>query len=75
MKFPNLSPPDFNLKLQNNIEILMNNVLYMTHEIDHIKKVVNMINNSLRLQKQVDEYFEETSPQTEQVNTDSNRSD
>ncbi len=77
MKFRNLSPtptPDFSLKFQTQIDILMKNVLYMTHEIDQIKRLVTKINNSINLQKQVDEYFtkdetdemHETSPQTEQ---------
>ncbi len=43
----------------------MKNVLYITHEVDKIKKIVNRIDNTLGLQKQVDEYFDETSPQTE----------
>ncbi len=57
MKFPNLSPPDFNLKLQTNLEILMKNVLYITHELDEVKRLVMSLNNSINLQKQVDEYF------------------
>ncbi len=57
MKFPNLSPPDFNLKLQTNLEILMKNVLYITHELDEVKRLVISLNNSTNLQKQVDEYF------------------
>ncbi len=58
MKFPNLSPPeDFNLKLQTNLEILMKNVLYITHELDAVKRLVISLNNSTNLQKQVDEYF------------------
>ncbi len=59
MKFINLSPPDFYLKFQSDIEILMKNVLYITHEVDKIKKIVNEIKNSSGLQKQVDEYFED----------------
>ncbi len=60
MKFINLSPPeDFYLKLQTSVDILMKNVLYITHELDHVKKIVNEMKNSLDLQKQVDEFFEE----------------
>ncbi len=68
MKFINLSPPaDFYLKLQTQIGILMKNVLYITHELDQVKKIVKGIEISSGLQKQVDEYFDrdETSPQTE----------
>ncbi len=72
MKFINLSPPtDFYLKFQSNLEILMKNVLYITHEVDQIKKLVNSLNNSTNLQKQVDEYFTEDKikdiPEVEEV--------
>ncbi len=67
MLFNNLSPKtDFSSKLTSNLDILMKNVLYLTHEIDQIKKIVKAIYDDGQLQKQVDEYFEETSPQTEQ---------
>ncbi len=68
MKFINLSPAktqDFYLKFQSQLDILMKNVLYITFEVDQIKKVVTQLNNNKNLQKQVDEYFEETSPQTD----------
>ncbi len=77
MKFINLSPPaDFYLKFQTQIDILMKNVLYITHEVDKIKKLVNKIDVNSSLQTQVDEYFDkneeesfhETSPQTESMN-------
>ncbi len=58
MKFINLSPPeDFYLKFQSQLGILMKNVLYITHEIDQIKKIVKRIENSDNLQSQVTEYF------------------
>ncbi len=60
------SPETFNSKtFEVKLEILNSNVLYITHEIDQIKKICIQIVNSDKLQKQVDEYFEETSPQTE----------
>ncbi len=77
MKFYNLSPPaDFNSKFQTQIDILMKNVLYITHEVDKIKKLVNKIDVNTSLQTQVDDYFDkteeesfsETSPQTESMN-------
>jgi len=72
------SEPDLKFNIQSQIEILMKNVLYLTHEVDQIKRVVIEIRNSQRLQKQVDDYFEdessrntpgnqETSPQTDTV--------
>ncbi len=66
MKFIHLSPtPDFSSELQSQLRILNGNILYITREIDLIKKLLNEISNSSKLQKQVDQYFEETSPQTE----------
>ncbi len=60
MKFINLSPSeDFYLKFQSDLHILMQNVLYITHEIDQIKKIVKTLEHSSGLQKQVDEYFDE----------------
>ncbi len=79
--FSKSTEADFRNKLQSDIEILMSNILYMTHEIDHVKKVVTSTANTLALQKQVDDYFEdnaedkaeqvhETSPQTDQSTKD-----
>ncbi len=66
MKFMNLSPTaDFYSKFQLQLDILMKNVLYITHECDKILKLVKSLENNLDLQKQVDDYFEETPPQTE----------
>ncbi len=57
---------DLKFKTQlNKLDIMAGNILYLTNEIDHVKKVVISIQNSINLQKQVDDYFEETSPQTE----------
>ncbi len=77
MKFINLSPPaDFYLKFQSDLHILMKNVLYITHELDQVKKYVIQLKIDRGLQKQVDDYFDEdkdyngedeTSPQTESV--------
>ncbi len=62
------SEPDLKFKTQvNKLDIMAGNILYLTNEIDHIKKIVISIQNSINLQKQVDDYFEETSPQTEQT--------
>ncbi len=58
MLFDNLSPKtDFSSKLQSQLDVLMSNVLYITHEVDKIKKLVAKIDHSLGLQHQVDEYF------------------
>ncbi len=73
MLFDKLSPPaDSISKIQFKFENIMKfldlmngNILYLTHEIDQIKKIVKKIENTSNLQKQVDDYFDETSPQTE----------
>ncbi len=57
--FSKSSDPDFRNKLQSDINILMSNVLYITHVVDKIGIIVNELKNSQNLQKQVDEYFEE----------------
>ncbi len=65
--FSKSNESDFRNKLQSDLDILMKNVLYITHQIDALKKVVVHIDANTGLQKQVDEYFDrdETSPQTE----------
>ncbi len=48
------------------LTVINKNILYITHEIDSIKKIVNRIENVINLQTQVDDYFEsKTSPQTD----------
>ncbi len=43
------------------------NILYTTHQVDKILKIIQTLETNKALQKQVDQYFEddETSPQTE----------
>ncbi len=68
MLFDNLSPKtDFSSKITIQLEILMKNVLYCTHELDKIKKIVTKLEIDRNLQNTVDKYFErdETSPQTD----------
>ncbi len=70
MKFISSSPtqtPDLQNKITvSKLDIINSNLLYLTHEIDQIKKIVMQLQNNLGLQKQVDDYFEdETSPQTD----------
>ncbi len=62
MKFIHLSPttPDFNSELQSQLRIINGNVLYLTREIDQVKNMMKTLVNSLNLQKQVDEYFDES---------------
>ncbi len=47
------------------LDNLQKNIVYITYKVDAIIKVVKSLETSSGLQKQVDEYFEETSPQTD----------
>ncbi len=49
------------------LDILSKNVLYITHQVDKILKLLNTLAIDKDLQQTVDKYFErdETSPQTE----------
>ncbi len=52
-------------KLYQLVLIIQKNVLYSTHRIDFMIKELKKLDTNKGLQQQVDEYFEETSPQTE----------
>ncbi len=60
MKFIHLSPPtaDFSSELQSQLRILNGNILYITREIDQIKKIVNSLEINSRLQHEADTFFE-----------------
>ncbi len=45
----------------NKLDIMAGNILYLTHELDKLNKNVLFILNNSKLQKQVDEYFDEDS--------------
>ncbi len=47
------------------LETIQKNVLYCTHRLDWLYKHFGDIITDQKLQKQVDQYFEETSPQTD----------
>ncbi len=69
LNFKNISPDaDFYSKLtiiEKRLNTLSSNILYITHMQDKILKIVNKIIVDKNLQNTVDEYFEETSPQTD----------
>ncbi len=50
-----------------NLSVLNKNILYLTHELDAIKRMLSGLITDLSLQKQVTQYFDddETSPQTD----------
>ncbi len=47
------------------LENLQRNMVYATYKLDNILKIVKSLGIDTRIQNQVDEYFEETSPQTD----------
>jgi len=47
------------------LEVQQKNILYMTHQLDFVRKTVLELKHDKDLQSTVDKYFEETSPQTE----------
>ncbi len=66
LNFKNISPnADFYSKLDTDLQLINKNVLYISHEIDKVKKIVTRMENNMDLQTQVDDFYQ-TSPQTEQ---------
>ncbi len=67
MKFDFSKSSDLQNKLQiNKLDLIMKNVLHATYQLDSLHKKLNRLINDLNLQKQVDDYYEETPPQTDQ---------
>ncbi len=52
-------------KMFQHIETLQKNVLYVTHQVDFIRKEIMKLNHDKDLQSTVDKYFDETSHQTD----------
>jgi len=50
---------DFRNKLQSELQLINKNVLYLTYQVDWIRKYLNQQIVDKGLQKQVDEYFED----------------
>ncbi len=63
----NRMSPDSGRTLALKLDILSKNVLYTTHQVDKILKLLNTLVVDKDLQSTVDKYFEkdETSPQTD----------
>ncbi len=55
-------------KISQSIETIQKNVLYLTYRMDMLIKRYDALETNKALQTQVDEYFEETSPQTDSEN-------
>ncbi len=47
------------------LETIQKNVLYLTHQVDFIRRTVVELKHDKDLQTTVDKYFESTSPQTD----------
>ncbi len=56
---------DFRNKLQLDLDSISKNVLYLTYQVDFIRKWINEQVVDKGLQKQVDEYFEQDIPHEE----------
>ncbi len=52
---------DFQKLYLNKLDILMKNMLYTTHQLDKVLLIVRHLETSAGLQKQVDEFFEDSS--------------
>ncbi len=57
--FSKSTDADFRNKIQSDLGILMSNVLYITHELDHVKTLIIKLSTDMACQKQVDEFFDE----------------
>ncbi len=58
------SEPDLKFNIQSQFRLINQNILYLTREVDAIKRIVSGIREDKLLQKQVDDYYE-TSHQTD----------
>ncbi len=54
-------------KLTQSLDTIQKNLLYCTYRLDWLYKHMGEFLTDKKLQTQVDEYFEETSPQTDQA--------
>ncbi len=66
------SEPDLKFNIQSQLKLINGNILYLTREVDGLVRLVKQLGTDKGLQEQVDKYFEndETSPQTERINTE-----
>ncbi len=52
-------------KLYQSIDTIQKNVLYLTHQVDYIRKQLDKLSHDKDLQTTVDKYFDEMSHQTD----------
>ncbi len=63
------SEPDLKFNIQSQLLLMNKNILYITRELNSIRRIVTGIREDKLLQKQVDDFYE-TSHQTEQTTND-----
>ncbi len=56
--------------LETKLDVISGNVLYLTHQVDFIRKKIIADETNKALQKQVDDYFEENEPTSPQTDTE-----
>ncbi len=61
-------------KIRQQLLVILNEQKHQRSDLAIIRSMIQNVINSSNLQKQVDEYFEETSPQTDSENNDSDAS-
>ncbi len=44
------------------------NILYLTYQLDKVLKIVRDLENMGKMQKKIEEFYDETSPQTDEDN-------
>ncbi len=68
------SEPDLKFNIQSHLKQINDNILYLTREVDQTVRLIKQLTVNKNLQQQVDKYFDEdeTSPQTDSENNDSN---
>ncbi len=54
--------------LETKLDVISANILYSTHQLDFIRQKIISLDTDKGLQKQVDDFYEETSPQTDEDN-------
>ncbi len=64
------SDADFHKILFNKLHIISGNILYITHMQDKILKIVNQISVDSGVQKQVDDFYEESVDQQDDKESD-----
>ncbi len=67
--------PETYKKFFNQLEMLLAEQRHQRADLATIKRQLHTIISDAGLQKQVNDYFDETSPQTEQVNNEPNSRD